>query len=148
MLLIFSPINTFLCSLPWLVKTPRSILADKYFLSNYVGIQSTFFSISNILKQWKVWEDLFTNKRSIYKQKPLLSMMGWRWEEMKGSNGTQSIELELPSKQACPPLQLRRTKDIWLFPDFRDEPLNPDLTLWNLKIHHLHKPQHTFPKIC
>lgn len=63
MLLIFSPINTFLCSLPWLVKTPRSILADKYFLSNYVGIQSTFFSISNILKQWKVWEDLFTNKK-------------------------------------------------------------------------------------
>lgn len=50
-------------SMPFHPRGEKSILADKYFLSNYVGIQSAFFSIGNILKRWKVWEDLFTNKK-------------------------------------------------------------------------------------
>lgn len=49
-------------SMPFHLRGQKCILADKSFLSNYIGIQRAFFSISGILKWWKVWEDLFTNK--------------------------------------------------------------------------------------
>lgn len=51
-------------SIPFHPRREKSILADKYFLSNFVGIQSTFFSIGNILKLCKLWEDLCTNKKT------------------------------------------------------------------------------------
>lgn len=97
-------------SIPFHPRGEKSILADKYFLSNYVGIQSTLFSICNILKQWKVSEHLFIKKRL----KLLLSGKGQEWESMKDQIG-HSLNRKIASKPAWPHCNLRRNKVIYFF---------------------------------
>lgn len=87
-------------SMPFHLRGQKCILADKSFLSNYVGIQGAFFSISSISKWWKVWENLFTNKN--IKGPSVQAGVGIneriRWD-------TDYRTCELAAKQACPCLQ-------------------------------------------
>lgn len=81
--------------------------------------------------------------------KVLLSKLGW--ESMKGSDGTLPIELvSLLQNRHVPACNLSRKHKaiLWGSSRFWRGILNPALTFWNLKIRHLDKPQHTFPKVC